>query len=62
MDNRHHLVVDSRVTLADGYGKRDAAQQMVAALAGEHPGTIGIAGEDWPLTSARHAIRATDNL
>ena len=25
MDNRHDLVVDSRVTLADGYGERDAA-------------------------------------
>ena len=41
MDNRHHLVVDSRVTLADGYGEREAAQQMVAALRGEHPRTIG---------------------
>ena len=40
MDNRHHLVVDSRVTLADGYGERDAAQQMVDALTGEHPRTI----------------------
>ena len=41
MDNRHHLVVDRRVTLANGYGEREAAQRMVAALAGEHPGTIG---------------------
>ena len=41
MDNRHHLVVDSRVTLANGYGERDAAQQMVDALTGEHPRTIG---------------------
>ena len=35
------VVVHSRVTLADGYGERDAAQQKVAALSGEHPGTIG---------------------
>ena len=26
MENRHDLVVDCRVTLADGYGERDAAQ------------------------------------
>ncbi|MYF36296.1 MAG: hypothetical protein F4226_05770 [Synechococcus sp. SB0678_bin_12] len=31
MDNRHHQVVDSRVTSADGYGERAAAQQMLAA-------------------------------
>ena len=24
MDNRHHLLVDSRMTLADGYGEQDA--------------------------------------
>ncbi|GEM_PF-6580689 len=41
MDNRYHLMVDSRVTLADGYGKRDTAQQMVAAPDGVHPGIIG---------------------
>lgn len=29
------------MTLADGYGEREAAQQMVAALRGEHPRTIG---------------------
>ena len=37
---RHHLVVDSRLRLADGYGERTAAQQMMAALSGEHLGTI----------------------
>ena len=40
MDHRHHLVVDSRLTLADGYGERAAAQQMVADLKGKHPKTI----------------------
>ena len=41
MDNRHHLVVDCRVTLTDGYGERNAPQQMVAPLTGAHPGTMG---------------------
>ena len=39
IDNRHHLVVDSWMTLADGYGERNAAQQMVAALRGSTPGS-----------------------
>ena len=30
MDNCHHLLVDRRVTLADGYGEQEAARQMVA--------------------------------
>lgn len=42
MDNRHHLVMDSQVTLADvGYGEWNAAQQMVGGLRGEHPRTMG---------------------
>lgn len=41
MDNRHHLVVDSRLTLANGYGERAAAQEMVANPKGKHPRTIG---------------------
>ena len=42
MDNRHHLVVDSQVTLADGgYGEWNAAQQMVGGLRGEHPRIMG---------------------
>ena len=41
MGNRPDLVVDSRVAPADGYDKRDAAQAMVTALAGDHPKTIG---------------------
>jgi IS5 family transposase len=41
MENRHDLVVDCRVTLADGYGERDAAQEMAADCAGAHQKTIG---------------------
>ena len=42
MDNRYRLVVDSQVTLANGgYGEWNAAQQMVDALRGEHPRTMG---------------------
>ena len=35
IENRHHLVVDSRITLADGYGERAVAQEMVADLKGK---------------------------
>ena len=40
---RHPAAEDKKhpLTLANGYGEREAAQQMVDALAGEHPGTIG---------------------
>ena len=41
MDKRHPLAVDNRVRLADSYDERDAAQQMVAVVAGERPSTIG---------------------
>jgi hypothetical protein len=41
MENRHDLVVDCRVTLADGYGERDAAQEMAADCPGAHQKTIG---------------------
>ena len=41
MDNRHALVVDCRVTQADGYGERDAAKEMAADLPGRHQKTIG---------------------
>jgi len=36
MDNRHDLIVDCRVTAADGYGDRGAAKAMAADLAGTH--------------------------
>jgi transposase len=41
MENRHALVVDCRVTQADGYGERDAAKEMAADLPGCHKKTIG---------------------
>ena len=41
MDNRHDLIVDYRLTQADGYGERDAAKAMAADLAGAHQKTIG---------------------
>jgi hypothetical protein len=41
MDDRHALVVDCRVTTADGYGERDAAEAMAADLPGRRLTTIG---------------------
>lgn len=41
MENRHALVVDCRVTQADGYGERDAAKEMVIDLPGRHQRTVG---------------------
>jgi transposase len=41
MENRHALVVDCRVTLADGFGERDAAQDMAADCPGAQRKTIG---------------------
>ena len=41
IDNRHALVVDCRVTQADGYGEREAAKGMAADLPGAHQKTIG---------------------
>ena len=41
MENRHDLVVDFRVSCADGMGERDAAQDMAADLSGAHRKTIG---------------------
>jgi transposase len=41
MENRHDLVVDCRLTQADGYGEREAAKTMAAALPGRHQKTIG---------------------
>jgi transposase len=41
MDNRHALVVDCRVTQADGYGEREAAKAMAADLPGAHQKTLG---------------------
>jgi len=41
MDNRHDLIVDCRLTQADGYGERDAAKAMAADLAGAHQKPLG---------------------
>lgn len=41
MENPHELVVDCRVTLADGFGERDVAQEMAADCPGAHRKTIG---------------------
>ena len=32
MDNRHHLAVDSQVTLANGYGERDDNQSITMPI------------------------------
>ena len=40
-ENRHALVVDCRVTQADGYGERDAAKEMAADLSGRRQKTMG---------------------
>jgi hypothetical protein len=41
MENRHDLVVDFKLTAADGYGERDAAQEMASDRPGAHQKTIG---------------------
>ena len=41
MENRNGLVVDTKVTQADGYGEREAAIDMLASLPGEHRKTVG---------------------
>ena len=41
MDNRNDLVVNCRVTLADGCGEREAAKEMAAGLTGGHQKTVG---------------------
>jgi IS5 family transposase len=41
MENRHDLVVDTRLTLATGTAEREAALEMVAARPGNHRITLG---------------------
>ncbi len=48
MENRSGLVVDTRVTPADGYGERDAALRMVADLPGGRVTLGGDKGYDYP--------------
>ena len=41
MENRHALIVDSRVSEANGTAERDQAEAMLAAVPGRHPVTVG---------------------
>ena len=41
MENRHALVVDTRLTLATGTAEREAALEMVAERPGNHRITLG---------------------
>ena len=41
MENRHGLIVDTRLTLATGTAEREAAADMIAAKAGHHRITVG---------------------
>jgi len=41
MENRHGLVVDARLTQADGYAERSAALEMLGELPGSHRVTLG---------------------
>ena len=41
MENRNGLAVDGRLTLAEGTAEREAAKEMVHALPGGHPITVG---------------------
>lgn len=41
MDNRSKLAVDTRLTKASGTAEREAALDMLAALPGEQPKTVG---------------------
>jgi hypothetical protein len=59
MENRHALVVDCRVTLADGYGERDAAQEMAADCAGAHQKTVG-ADKNYERVRGRDAAAGRD--
>ena len=41
IENRHDLVVDFKLTVADGYGERDAPQAKSSDRPGAHQKTIG---------------------
>ena len=41
MENRHGLLVDGRVSEANGTAERDVAETMLAAVPGRHPITVG---------------------
>lgn len=41
MENKNSLVVDARVSLADGHGERESALKMLAQLPGKRRKTVG---------------------
>lgn len=41
MENRNGLVVNAKVSQADGHGERETAIDMLAELPGEHRKTVG---------------------
>jgi len=41
IENRNGLVVNAKVSLADGYDERESAIEMLAELPGEHRKTVG---------------------
>jgi hypothetical protein len=41
MENRHGLIVDGRVSEANGTAERDEAEAMIGAVPGRHPITVG---------------------
>ena len=56
MKNRHGLLVDSRVSEANGTAERDMAETMLADMPGRHPITVGgDKGFDTVASSRRHA-------
>ena len=71
IENRHDLVVDFKLTVADGYGERDAPQAKSSDRSGAHQKTIGanknddtrvfVAAMAQQSMAAPHAMRATPN-
>jgi len=69
MENRSGLVVDARVTPADGYGERDAALMMIADQPGGRVTLGGDKGYDYPafvaelrrMTVTPHVAQNTTN-
>ena len=64
MEHRSGLIVQTRVTPADGHGERDAALVMVQALAGDHRVTVaGDKGYDTrDFVAGLRAMRATPHI
>ena len=63
MENRSGLVVDTRVTPADGYGERDAALVMIADRSGGRVTLGGDKGYDYPeFVAALRQIEVTPHV